>query len=74
MLSALGEILNAIVTFIKLLLSGIFSLIDVITSIGTYTETGLNYVMTLPGVLSFFASATISLGIIYLILGRTHGD
>lgn len=74
MLSALSGILEAIGSFFSLLINGIGALLTSIGQIGELTSAGLEYVQTMPSVLTFFAAATISLGIIYLILGREHGE
>lgn len=74
MLSFFKNIIDFITSAVKLIINGITGLISAIGQVGTLTATGMDYISALPSVLTFFALSTITLSIIFLIIGRNHGE
>lgn len=70
-IQSVWDILQAIVSFV---VSTIQGLITMITSLPQILATATSAIGYLPSILSAFATLTITISIIYLIIGRNTGD
>lgn len=64
------DIFNSVWTFIESLIKGIADLFSVIPQAVTYLTSALGY---LPSTLVVFATLSITISVIYLIVGRNTG-
>lgn len=72
MISLLQSLVDAVSTIFQLIINAISSLVLIISHIPTYLSflaTGIAY---LPAIFLPFISVTISLWVIYFVLGREH--
>lgn len=70
-LTSLGDILNSVLQFFIGVVQGLFSLIKMLPEIMSVSSTAIGY---LPSLFAGFAALTISICIIFLIVGRSVGD
>lgn len=70
-LSSLGDIINSVIQFFTGLVEGLMSLIKMLPSIISASYLGIGY---LPNILKAFAFLTISICVVFLIVGRNTGN
>lgn len=64
--SALGGVLSMVVSAVK-------GLIDIIASIPQLLDTATQAITSLPSIIQTFIFATITVSVIYLVIGRGEG-
>lgn len=69
--NSIWSIIQSIVSFVVSLVQG---LITMITSLPQILATATQAIGYLPAILTAFATLTITISIIYLIIGRNTGD